>query len=65
MPLSSISVELIAVIAAGVSTTVELLFKAVTTISSTSSAITGRKRLRAMAPMMIFFNMILSPILML
>ena len=41
MPLSSISVELIAVIAAGVSTTVELLFKAVTTISSTSSAIAG------------------------
>ena len=65
MPLSSISVELIAVIAAGVSTTVELLFKAVTTISSTSSAIAGRKKLREMAPMMIFFNMIFSPILML
>ena len=37
IPLSSISVELIAVIEAGVSITVELLFKAVTTISSTSS----------------------------
>ena len=37
MPLSSISVELMAVIEAGVSATVELLLSAVTTISSISS----------------------------
>ena len=37
IPLSSISVEPMAVMEAGVSTTVELLFKAVTIISSISS----------------------------
>jgi len=41
MPLSSISLDPMAVIEAGVSTTVDDLFRAVTTISSMSSEKTG------------------------